>query len=433
MKNTTYRLVAALALFPLISTATIVTTAADEDNGSLGGGSGISLREAVKYSGSGSGITFSVSLSGQSIRLTGGSLMIDKSLTIDASALPAGLTLSADRTGNGKTSDDTYAILLTGGNLILDSLILTGANCGESSGCITIKPSGAFVLTLDHCTLTGNAGYHASVLYCTDSPARPTDAITIRNSTITANSVFKGPAVLDVFYCNLTIQNSTFSQNQAGAISFRSGGPSSAFSISNSTIIGNPANFGAGGLFLDLEYNRPPSTVYIHNTICTGNTPANISISPDLTVSGTNNLLTGNPLLAPLGEYGGPTRTMPPLPGSPAINAGTTTLTTDQRGFPRVDTPDIGAVEYYTPADFVHTWKSDSDGDGLPFGAELALGTNPGGADVGNSRNLTAPVFDPSGHAVLRFGIGIAAPGTRWILKRSPGLSPGGFTEIISL
>ena len=42
--------------------------------------------------------------------------------------------------------------------------------------------------------------------------------------------------------------------------------------------------------------------------------------------------------LAPLGDYGGPTQTMPPLPGSPAIDAGgtTTAFDTDQRGYPRL-------------------------------------------------------------------------------------------------
>ena len=34
----------------------------------------------------------------------------------------------------------------------------------------------------------------------------------------------------------------------------------------------------------------------------------------------------GNPELAALGNYGGPTQTMPPLPLSPAIGAGSTAL-----------------------------------------------------------------------------------------------------------
>src|ERR1019366_7858885 len=61
------------------------------------------------------------------------------------------------------------------------------------------------------------------------------------------------------------------------------------------------------------------------------------------------NLTNGTPLLAPLGNYGGPTPTMPPLPGSPAIDGCTngTTFTTDLRGYPRTIglAPDIGAAE----------------------------------------------------------------------------------------
>ena len=54
-----------------------------------------------------------------------------------------------------------------------------------------------------------------------------------------------------------------------------------------------------------------------------------------------------DPLLAPLGDYGGRTLTMPLLPGSPAIDAGTATgaPTIDQRGFGRVGAVDIGAFE----------------------------------------------------------------------------------------
>jgi hypothetical protein len=59
--------------------------------------------------------------------------------------------------------------------------------------------------------------------------------------------------------------------------------------------------------------------------------------------------------LSPLGDYGGPTPTMPPLPGSPALDGCTsgTSFTTDQRGFARIVGPfaDVGAVEgVYNPA-----------------------------------------------------------------------------------
>src|SRR5262249_1232586 len=56
-----------------------------------------------------------------------------------------------------------------------------------------------------------------------------------------------------------------------------------------------------------------------------------------------------DPQLEPLDNYGGPTQTMRPLPGSPLINTGDNTDApdTDQRGFPRIvlDFIDIGAVE----------------------------------------------------------------------------------------
>jgi len=73
-----------------------------------------------------------------------------------------------------------------------------------------------------------------------------------------------------------------------------------------------------------------------------------------LTPTGVN-LTNGIPLLAPLGDYGGPTPTMPALPGSPAINGCTngTSFAADQRGLPRVvgAFADLGAVEgVYNPA-----------------------------------------------------------------------------------
>ena len=64
-------------------------------------------------------------------------------------------------------------------------------------------------------------------------------------------------------------------------------------------------------------------------------------------VTGANNLIGGSALLGPLGNYGGPTQTMPLLTGSRAIGAGAAVagITTDQRGLPRPATPDIGAYQ----------------------------------------------------------------------------------------
>jgi hypothetical protein len=122
--------------------------------------------------------------------------------------------------------------------------------------------------------------------------------------------------------------------------------------------VGNRSTGGNGG-----GINSFNGTTTLTNTLVAGNTGHN----PDINgvISGTHNLigdgtgmsgvtdgtsgnLVGHPALTgPLGTYGGPTQTIPLLPGSPAIDAGTATgaPATDQRGKPRVNAPDIGAFE----------------------------------------------------------------------------------------
>ncbi|MGL4398394.1 MAG: choice-of-anchor Q domain-containing protein [Luteolibacter sp.] len=414
-----------LAIFlplPLAASATIVTTATDEDDSGLGKGTGISLREAVKYSPASTTITFAPALSGKTIRLSLGEIPIDKSLTIDASALPSPLKLSGDKTGNGKTSDDTFLLRLTTGSLTLRSLVLSDANSsGESSGCITISRSAPFNLLVDRCTLSGNSGSAAGVLYTQN--ATFTDTITLQNSTITGNSVAKGSSAVSVFYCALTIKNCTFANNTTGAIHYRAfGNTANQLSVENSTIVGNKASYGAGGIYID----DSSTGASLKNVILSGNTPADISGG----FSGSNILLTAYPDLSPLGNYGGPTQTMPPNAKSPAIDRGTTTSPpTDQRGLPRVALPDIGAVEYQgDKPEIALRWNVDTDSDGSPYGMEWALGTNPSVADRSNTRNLTAPTFNASGHAILSFGIGTTNTDVRRILSRSTDLLT--FTEI---
>ena len=59
------------------------------------------------------------------------------------------------------------------------------------------------------------------------------------------------------------------------------------------------------------------------------------------------NIITADPKLMPLGNYGGSVQTCPVGAGSSAIGAGKVveSITTDARGFARSTTPTIGACE----------------------------------------------------------------------------------------
>jgi hypothetical protein len=80
----------------------------------------------------------------------------------------------------------------------------------------------------------------------------------------------------------------------------------------------------------------------------------------------TGDLLGVNLLLGPLADNGGPTFTMALLPGSPAIDAGTSVgaPSTDQRGVPRPQgsNVDIGAYEFISPPWPVMAWGASGDG-----------------------------------------------------------------------
>ena len=155
-------------------------------------------------------------------------------------------------------------------------------------------------------------------------------------------------AVLNANGGTLVLDNCTLAGNSAtnGGGIYNSG----TSTFNNCTLSGNAAGSG-GGVYQDQSGSGASAFV---NTIVTGNTATN---GPNPNIYGLfnvlveNSLASGDSLLAPLGNYGGPTQTMPPLPGSPAIDFGsdsiTNTLATDQRGYPRLSGAhvDIGAVE----------------------------------------------------------------------------------------
>jgi hypothetical protein len=108
--------------------------------------------------------------------------------------------------------------------------------------------------------------------------------------------------------------------------------------LTNCTVSGNTATGGIGGGL----YNNS-GTPSLTNTIVAGNSGGDIAGS----YTSSHSLVGGDPLLAALGDYGGPTSTMALLPGSPAIGVGTSAgaPATDQRGEPRSGHVDIGAFQ----------------------------------------------------------------------------------------
>ena len=136
-----------------------------------------------------------------------------------------------------------------------------------------------------------------------------------------------------------------------------------------------------------------------------GSSTTNPNIVGSTTFVGAN-LTGGNPLLAPLDNYGGPTKTMALIPTSPVRNASiASAATADQRSFPIISTADIGAYEAGTLTNYnawiwetlpasatiaQHAAGADFDGDGATNGDEYLAGTNP--TDIASRFRLVSAV-----------------------------------------
>lgn len=307
----------------------IVTTSVDEDNGDAlpGNGVGTSLREAAKYANAGHTITFAPALSGKTISVTNGLISITRSVTIDASAFVHGVIIHGHGRNSlfhcgSQTTNTFIGLTLTGGGTaigggaILNDGVLTVNQCTFTNN--TANEGGAIfnftTLTLNNCTLVGNRARFGGAIEGDGGP------ITLNHCTLADNVATNGGGGAILNFFNLTLNHCTVTGNQAAY---------------------------AGGIL-----NEGTGWLSLNNSIVAGNTAtAEPQIAGNIDSPTGVNLTSGNPMLAPLGDYGGPTQTMPPLPGSPAIDpvGGQTNsvFATDQRGLPRVinGIVDAGAVE----------------------------------------------------------------------------------------
>ncbi|MFM1801976.1 MAG: hypothetical protein RJA81_1328, partial [Planctomycetota bacterium] len=122
--------------------------------------------------------------------------------------------------------------------------------------------------------------------------------------------------------------------------------------IHNSTIALNNAPTG-GGLYNITGNLTLLNTIVADNTGTTGpdvydRVTANYSLignATDAAISGSDNLANVTALLGSLDYYGGTTKVFPLLPGSPAIDSGSGTGVTDQRGVTVAGAADIGSFQ----------------------------------------------------------------------------------------
>jgi hypothetical protein len=245
------------------------------------------------------------------------------------------------------------------GVAVLKGDTITG-NKGTVEGGVVNYRNGH--LTMTNTTISNNSGKFYAGGLLNDGVA------TLSGDTISGNTGAIGGGIDNTSGATLSVTNSTIANNSAPS----GGGINNAGTVQlySTTITGNSASSSGGGV-----YNATNATVSLVNTIIAKNAlSATTATGPDVFgtfASGGFNLigetngskgwlstdLTGtlakplDPKLGALGFNGGPTQTIVPQAGSPALKHGSVALAsgilTDQRGLPRVvnGSIDIGSVE----------------------------------------------------------------------------------------
>jgi hypothetical protein len=302
-------------------------------------------------------------ISARTITLTNGTLNVPASTTITGPTTGSGSTLTQLVTVNGNNQFTVFTT--SGAGVVLSGLRIIGGNSTFTypGGGGIYNGGGLMVVNGDISGNTGGGIFNnggtlsvANSFISGNSGAvvgggieNSQGTLTVTNSTVSGNS----GVGIDNFIGTLTVIGSTISRNSGGGLS--SGAPSmeipvyATLTVANSTISGNT---GTGIANYENDKLTVTNSIVAENTT---NGSEDDGLGPS--ANGANGNIVGpNVQLVPLGNYGGPTPTMPPPPGSPAICAGLISnipagLTTDQRDLPRSTTyngtpcVDSGAVQ----------------------------------------------------------------------------------------
>jgi CSLREA domain-containing protein len=340
----------------------------------------------------------------------------------------SGLTISNGHPVDGANGADGGGISNFNANVNLTAMVITGNSTGN--GISGGGGSGGGILnfgtmTITNSTISGNStgsgigdpagvgGYGGGIFN--------TGTLTLINTTVSNNTTGEGVAsggygggIYNTINCSLTLINATVSGNQAASGGFGGGIRNDGSANIEDTIIANNTVSGAGsgpdlsGSFNSQDYNLIKDT---SDASFTGTT--------------THHIIGVDPVLGPLAANGGPTFTHSLLFGSPAIDAGNSALTTDQRGQPRPidditvanasggNASDIGAYE-------AHTLQVNSTSDSTD-GSCAAIGTGNGCT----LREAITAANAEAGAELINFAPALTSggPATISLLTELPGLS----------
>jgi CSLREA domain-containing protein len=271
----------------------------------------------------------------------GGAIFNDGTLTLDHTAVYS-----------------SYAGFVGGGLYNTGSLTVLDSTFAENRA----QTYGGAIDSGDDATVSGSLIFHNSAQY--GGGLFSTDVLTLTNTTVSQNAAetdgggLYSYGTLDMYNITVVFNEADSDIDFAGAAGGIYNGGATA-SLRNSIVAGNYRSNSP-------EYDECAGTLSVYGVnlfyhdafsvpLCTVNGPGN------------SNWLNSLVLIGPLGNYGGPTRTHPLLPGSNAIDGGdnavgcigptSALLPTDQRGARRpadgdhnhIAVCDVGAFEVQLP------------------------------------------------------------------------------------
>ena len=288
---------------------------------------------------SGGGAIFSNdSLSISRSTITGNSVS-DTNSEFKGGGLLGGATIR-DSTVSGNSAPQGGGIFSSSSVTVFRSTIAGNTASEVGGGIANIGGS----LSINDSTLSGNtvsagAGNGGGAIYSDTNPDFTSNSTGLINSTLSGNSAPQGGGIGN--YNGLVTLDSVTVTNNSASLANGGGGIVSYGDSETSTRVGN--SIVAGNADGDVVFILEPVNSFAStgtNLIGTGNG------SGAFTGTGDQTGVT-NPRLGPLVDNGGPTLTHTLLAGSPAIDAGATTLSRDQRNLDRPfgAADDIGALE----------------------------------------------------------------------------------------